>query len=357
MMPGLLRAGLVQTASARLEGKVAFAKDHVTVDGKKVEWKQVLYLIPDDSGKGLPAANRLRLRNGETWLVEITKFADRKLTVRSELFGEKTFDLEGIAAIDFVPQPGSKAGREANTLYRNKGEAIPGTLLAIDAKTVKVDSVLGELNLPRETLLTYFIAEPLRSFDRGFDEVSLIDGTVLKGKLTLGDELSLEHALLGKLPLKTTAVRSIVRRPAGMVDLTELTPASLKTLPLLGTAQNQAARFQTIRGDGADRRQGLFVKGLLIEPKTVVRYKLPETKEKSVWLRARLLLVEGARGDVKLTVKAGSKKWEHELTEMKELSLELPSGVDMEMEIDFGESLRFPSGVILADPHLMLEKP
>jgi hypothetical protein len=42
---------------------------------------------------------------------------------------------------------------------------------------------------------------------------------------------------------------------------------------------------------------------------------------------------------------------------MKELSLELPAGVDMEMEIDFGESLRFPSGVVLADPHLMLEKP
>src|SRR5262249_18706931 len=103
---GLVRAGLVQTATARLEGKVVLAKDHVTVDGKKVEWSDVLYLIPDDTGKALPAGNRLRMRNGEAWLVEVMKLAEKKLVIRSELFGEKAIDLDAVAAIDFMPEPG-----------------------------------------------------------------------------------------------------------------------------------------------------------------------------------------------------------------------------------------------------------
>jgi hypothetical protein len=275
--------------------------------------------------------------------VEVLTLADKKLTVKSELFGEKIVPLDSVAVIDFVPRPG--AGRQANTLYRAKGEPIAGPLLGLDAGKLRIDSVLGELALDRADLLSYVFAAPLPTPSSG-DEVALVEGSLLHGKLTPGETLTLDHAVLGKLSLPPKSVRSVVRRPGGMLDLTEVNPQAVRTLPLLGVAEAQAARFEVVRGDGA------FVKGLRIEPKTTVRYRVPD---RAMTLRTWLVPVDGARGDVRLVARAGDKKWEHALTATSppiELTLDLPARAELELEIDFGDVLRFPCGVVLADPHL-----
>lgn len=349
------QAGVVQTAAGRLEGKVALQADHVTVGEKQVAWKEVLYLLPDDRKTIAGRPQRVRLRNGEVWPVEVGRLAEKKLTVKSELFGEKAIDLGLLAAIEFAPQAGARSRAKPQTLYRAKGSPITGALLGLDGDKLNMDSPLGALNLPREGLVSYVFTENVSAWEREIDEVALIDGTILRGKLQPGaDGLKLEHPLVGSVSLPGAVVRSIVRHTAAILDLTELLPAAVQTLPLtVGTGQS--ARFQTARGDDTAH----FVKGLLIEPKTVVRYRLPAGEAKAAQLRLVLGPVDSAQGDVKLRVRTGKTvKMERDVAagaRPEEVSLELSAGEELEIEIDFGSELRFPCGVILGDPHLLLK--
>src|ERR1700677_2373833 len=97
-----LQAGIVQTLSARLEGKVLLEKDAVNVSGKTVAWADVLYLLPG-SRPAAVRSQRVHLRNGESWAVDILSLSDSKLEVRSDLFGVKKLDLALVAEFQFVP--------------------------------------------------------------------------------------------------------------------------------------------------------------------------------------------------------------------------------------------------------------
>lgn len=349
-------AGMVRTAAGRLEGKVVLQGDHVSVDGKKVAWSDILYVLPDEPGKALPRRQRVRFKNGESWPVELVRLADKKLVVRSDLFGEKAIDVELLAVIEFAAQAGSPASRQTRTLYRTKEAPIPGMLLSLSADKLSMESPLGAINLPRDGLAAYVFADPAPGTEKDLDEVTLIDGSVLRGRLVPEpDRLKLEHPLVGSVTLPAKTVRSIVRHVPTVHDLTELLPQSVQTLPLVAVQGTQAARFQPIRGD----EQGRFVKGLAIEPKTVVRYRLPQTTGKNVRLRMTIVPIDGAAGPSRVKISAGkSVSWEREVpvpAKPEEISLELPAGEDLTIEVDFGARLRFPCGVILGDPHLVLE--
>jgi hypothetical protein len=132
-------------------------------------------------------------------------------------------------------------------------------------------------------------------------------------------------------------------------------PQSVQTLPFLTTCSGQSARFQVVRGDGTTT----CIKGLLIEPKTVVRYRLPAGAAKAARLRLVLSVVDGAQGDIKFRVRAGNTvKLEREVASgarPEAVSLELPAGEELEIEVDFGAELRFPCGIVLGDPHVLLK--
>jgi hypothetical protein len=361
LMVPVAHAGVVQTVTERIEGKISFAAEHVLVDGKKVPWGDILYLLADAGGAGPVRSQQVMLKNGEAWRCDVVRLADKKLTVRGELFGEKLVDIERVAVIDFTRPPGANAPgspRKAQTLYRTGGDPIPGTLLSLDADKLSMDSILGKLNVPRDGLGSYVFSEQATAFEREIDEVALIDGTVLRGRLQPGSEgFKVAHPILGEVALPVRIVRSVVRHTPSVLDLTELAPQSVQTVPLTGAGPDQPARFRTARGDGAASR---FIKGLLVEPKTVVRYSLPPAKGQAVTLRAVLMVPDGAAGDVRLRVRSGKEvRWEKELDaggKAVQIDVELPAAGELELEVDFGTRLRFPCGVILGDPHLVLQQ-
>ena len=41
----------------------------------------------------------------------------------------------------------------------------------------------------------------------------------------------------------------------------------------------------------------------------------------------------------------------------RELALDLPDGDELTIEVDFGERLRFPCGIVLGDPQVLVTKP
>jgi hypothetical protein len=349
-------ADTVWTTAGRLEGKVTFAKDQVAIDGKQVPWTEVVCLTLERGRSPLPPLQVVRLRNGEVWVAELLGLAEKKLEVRSELFGKHAIGLEQVAVLELVPQAVPRVGLKPGTLYRDRSEPVPGTLLKIDREKLSLDSPLGVLNLPLEGLTCYVVENPAaRPPEREADEVTMTEGSILRGRLVpAADGLVLEHPLLGRLTLASDAVRSVARHDRRVAHLAEMSPLAVQTAPLLGP-EVVVARMQMLRGNGTSR----FVQGVQLEPRTVVRYSLP--KRPGQKLRALLQGVEAARGDVRLKLSVGGKaifdqEWKAG-DAPRELTLELPEGDELVVEVDFGTRLRFPCGVVLGDLHLLTEKP
>lgn len=354
------RAGSVKTLAGTMEGKIAFHKDHVAVDDKKAAWGEVLSLLLTTPDHLLSRSQWVHLNNGESWAAELVSLADGKFKLRSDLFGVKQVEADRVSGIDFAWQRGiRKKDRKPETLYRDKGEPIPGKLLAIKADKVVVSSVVGDLELRRDGLLAYDFTDEQPAWKASEDEVTLIDGSIFRGKLSADAEgLQLEHAILGRLALPARIVHSVVRHPEGTLDLTELSPESVESAGVLPSAKKGPAQFRTMRE--LEAKTGRFVKGLSIEPKTVIRYKLPDSKEKTGRLSALLMSSPGAQGEARLQIRQGKKvlvdKALPAAAKPETLTIDVAAGAELEISVDFGERVRFPCGVILGDPIVIWEK-
>jgi hypothetical protein len=363
LLPLPVQAGMVQTATGRWEGMVALGGETVKVGDRQVAWSEVLYLRLDDAGRASTRPQRVLLKNGERWSVELVRLADKQLVVRSELFGEKKFDPNLVAALEFAAPPASHFVSKPRTLYRTRGEPIPGPLLSFDTEKLSIDSPFGVLNLDRDGLISYAFAEPTSGAESQGEEVVLLDGTILRGRFyPASEESKLDHPLLGTVKLPNKIVSAVVRHTPAMLDLTEQTPRALRTWPLTAADRDAAVQFQVLRGDRRERLPRTAVKGLQIEPKTVVRFPVLRAEGKSVRLCSLLVPANGMVGDAVLRVRAGKEV----LLEREakaggaaiEVAVEVPAAVaEIEIEIDFGTRLRFPCGVVLADPHLVFTKP
>jgi hypothetical protein len=353
-------AALVETRTGRVQGILAWEKDHVTVDGKKVDWADVLYLLNDPTDRTTTTGSIVRLKSGEAWTAEILAVSDKKVAVRSPKLGEMKLDLAQVAELDFLPSEARPADLKAETLYRLKGEPVPGTLLALDGERLTMDSPLGEVKLPRKGLTRYVVALPpsLARVEKAIDEVALTDGSIFRGTLRVVDgALELEHGLLGKMKLTPATLRSVVRRSPDAIDLTALTPRSAETAPLLGTTTGPA-RYDRL---DAEQRSALrCLDGLRIEPKTTLSYTLPKSEGKKRKLRLTLACPEGARGDAKLRVRLGDRTVIEQEAKAgaapQSVVVELPAGDELTIEVEFGARLRFPCGVVLADAFLLTER-
>ncbi len=349
-------AGIVQAFSARFEGKVVLHKDHVTVDAKKLAWNEVLYLLPDSDGKPLTRSQRVNLKNGESWAVELVGLADKKLDVRSDLFGQKQIDVRLVAALEFALQPFRQENSKQGVLYRVKGEPISGKLLSLTPDKLRIDSVVGELDLPRTGLIGYRFADEKPARDAGHDDVGLIDGSRFLGKLQPGaDGYLLEHKTLGKLTLPTSIIRSVVRHPVRMFDLAEGRPVTLKATPLLATRNAELVAPSIL--DGAVEPTPRFVRGMLFEPNLTAEYQVPGMGDKKGRMRLMLLPMATAVGDARLRIKIKDKVvLERDIspnTKAEAVSFDVAGGDVLEIAVEFGATLRFPCGVVLGDPHVI----
>lgn len=348
---GVALAGVVHTRAGRLDGRVGFGADRVEVDGKAVGWGDVLIAVREARGTTLSARDVVRLKTGEAWVCDVRALVAKKLTVRFPLFGEQHVDVAQVAAIDFVRGLPAAGDERVSTLYREKGEPVPGKILWLDARHVAIDSPIGVLEIPRRNANRYVVANGTTLPQDG-DEVGLTDGTVLHGALSPGKQgLQLEHALLGTLAIPSNAVRSVLRRADGVAYLAEQAPKAT-VLPLV----RQAPEPGTVAYPDADG--SAWLKGVRVAPRTTLRYRLPDAKGRSFVFRAGLAPIEGSVGDLRLRVLAGGKALlEQELeagADWPPVSAEVPGAGELTLEIDFGTRIRFPCGVVLCDPHVVV---
>lgn len=364
------QADVVQTPGGRIEGKVVFAAEALQVGGKPVPWGEVLFVIRDQEVRSIRSPEAIRLATGEVWYAHVASLSAGKLRARLPLLGERELDVAAVCAVDFLPalsppEPGDRVA----TLYREKGEPVPGALMWIDEQRLAIDSPLGVLTLPREGLARYlFRAEAklpaggtgVQPVARGEDaratEVSLLDGSTLRGECRpVKDGLELDHALLGKVAVPARFVRSVLRRSATVAWLSEMKPAAVNAVPLIVQAvPPEIVEYPTLGGSRAWPGELLAIRGIRIQPKCMVTYRLPALPGQTLAFAATLGPIEGMRGDARVRLAAAGKtllaRDVGPGAKREAIVADLPRDAELAIEVDFGPTLSFPCGILLGDP-------
>ena len=350
-------AGVVQTLNERRTGRVALRDGGVTVEGKAIATEEVLFAVLDRQGGTFRQRNTIHLTNGEVWHGDILGLSDGKLRVRLPLIGTKEVDSSAVRALEFQAKLGPEDGLETNRLYRKEGEPLPGKILWINREQVAVDSPLGAIAMDREGSTRFLLAKAHRSkASDGEAEVVLVDGSVLRGRLTLGrNSITLDHAALGKLGIPAAAVRSFLRHVPRGVHLSELDFLA-KTTPLLGSGP--AGDQVKVLPPGRTGGDGTCVQSLVIRPETELRVRLPDNSGGAWTFRATAAPLATARGDVMLRVLAGGKallvkRLAASTKNPAPISVSLGGSRSMTIEVTFDQRARFPCGVVLGDPHVV----
>ena len=348
----------VQTFDARFTGKMVIEKDSLLLGGRKVDWSEVVHVLVD-SPIVATHPQRVHFKNGETWNVEVLGLSGSTLEIRANLIGDRKLDVAMVSGIEFTLQSDMEAMRKTGVLYRTKGEEVGGKLLAIDLEKVTIDNnVIGELDLPRRGLGSYYFALAKSSTNVGEDEVFLVDGSMFRGRLNLETGApKLEHAVLGPVALPAKLIHAVVRHPDRMLDLVDCLPQSIQVASVLG--EEKLNRIRKISARGGE--SATYIKGLLLEPKTTIVYKIPGKDGAKGKLRTFLTSHVGAKGDIRVTVRSHNKTLLAldlgPTAHVEAVSLDVQAGQELEFTVDFGDRLRFPCGAVLCDPHVVWSQP
>jgi hypothetical protein len=364
------QAGTVETAEGTAAGKIRFLPAAVQVDNKQVAWGEVLSLVAEPASTTLPQPNLLRLRSGESWAGLILNSSAKQLAFRGDWLGRRSVELDLVSVLEFAFPPPSLTGVKRQTLYRERGEPVPGSLLWMDNDSLGLDSPLGSTDIKRQGLVRYvFDNQPAPPPAQDTDEVGLLDGSILRGRAQPDrDGLRVEHPVLGRLDFPTAAVRFVLRHSAARIDLAALPPTSVET----GEGTLAKGRYSSLSvsplafvsvADSDSTGQmppSGCIKRMRVEPQLKVRYALPKRDGKKLFFRATVGPVPNAHGNTRIGMFVGSQPvWEKELSFAEgigPLDLALPDGDELVIDVSFGTLLRFPCGVCLQDPHLVLVK-
>lgn len=351
------RADVVQTPRERLEGKAAFAGETLQAGGKPVAWGDVLFVMRDQETRSIRSPEAVWLTSGEVWHAHVAGLSSGKLKARFLLLGERELDAAALRALDFLPdlsppEPGDKPA----TLYREKGEPVPGQLLWVDEGRLAIDSPLGVVTLAREGLARYLFRSGPTPPAAKDDEVGLVDGSTLRGQARPAkDGLELEHAVLGKVAIPGRLVRSVLRHPASVACLGELAPAKVDAVPLVAKAvPPEMLAYPAVGGSRVWPGDLVAIHGIRIQPKCSVTYRLPKLPGQKLVFLATLGPIERMRGDAKVRLAAAGKTLlERDIgpaAKREAISVEVPRDAELAIEVDFGPAIRFPCGVMLGDP-------
>ncbi|MCE9545962.1 MAG: hypothetical protein K8T25_10645 [Planctomycetia bacterium] len=358
-------AGVVLSTSGRQQGEVSVAPGALRVGTATIPWADVLLAVNQSPSAAAPAPNMLRLKNGEAWAGTVTLVGGR-LTFDSPLLGQRTVDLAKVRAIDFAPGLPWTGTEKGGVLYRNVARDVPGTLVWMRDDRVGINTVVGAVALKRSELKRYVFAGPANATNDADDELTLSDGSVLRGRIEAGEKgLTLKHATLGERLIPPQAWWTI-RRGADAsrsISLTELKPQSVKTYPLIRRPASPPRAERATLGGPAD-----FATRLRIWPRTVVVYRLPGPPTQKYLLTAVLRLDEVSRGEARVRVQSGdsvngksanSKTLLDKILTPEQpplpLSIEAAGGSELTIEVDFGDAVRFPCNVVM-DDGLLLRK-
>ena len=352
------RGGAVCATNGRVVGDVNLRPGCVTVGDKKVPWADVVTVLMNEKVRPLPGPNVLRMTNGERWAGRALGLAAGKITVKVDPLGKHLIDVKHISAVEF--EAGLPAGGKlrARYLYREGQQPMPAAMLWFDERRIAVDGPFGAITLSRDGTQRYVFSLPAGRKDADDDEVTLVNGTLLRGRLSGADVgVKLRHALLGEVSIPTAAIRSVIRAGASAELLTDLVPQSAKTVDPVG-GERAAAGVEVLTAESAAAEGLGFVRALRIEPKTVLKYALGPPLADHAVLRTRLALARGYRGDVTVRIAAGGRTLlEQELAagaEPAPIELVLPPSGTLTIEVDFGKRLGMPCSALLADPILTI---
>lgn len=347
-------AGVVVAAQGRLAGEVSLGdQGRVQVDRQSIDLRDVLVAVLDGTASAPASPGALTLVNGEVWPVEVLSLNADKVRVRSPLLGTREIQTARVAAIVLTPSAALRGKTDA--LYRLTGDPVPGKLLWISDTQVAIDSPLGAIALPRETVTQYLYDRPASSpLAVDEQEIRLDDGSVFRGKLvSAGETLELDHALLGKLSLPRAAVRGGRRRGAGVVLLADEKPTQAQTAPLI-----TAGSAGEVRLTAGSVRSGTMAQQVRIEADTVVTYAMDA--QTAYTLRLAVSPLENARGDAVIRIQADERvlldRGVLARSPAAALDLEVPPARQLRIEVELGSGVRMPAGVILGDPCLIPKK-
>jgi len=349
------RADTIQTAGVRLEGETTVRERAILIGGSAVPLNGIIAVIRDTGANTFGALQAIRLRNGEIWRARILGLESNRLTVISDLFGRCTIGTESVAALDFSSSPDPGVLHRTGALYRTHGEPIPGTLLWIGEDMLAVDCPLGALTVPRVGTLYYLFEHDASPSAAGpDDEIGLIDGSIIHGRLSLGaNGLEMTHAALGALSVPWAAVRYVRRSPPGLMRLGVPPAGDIAIRDPAG--RPTAARLIDYRYDG-ERRPPMpsCLTAVRMQAGTVAQYRLPARKGQDSMFHAVAAPVTGCRGDVRIGLRvSGEIVYERLLAPTNApvaVSIPLPPGDTLTIDVDFGGRILHPCGVDWRDP-------
>ena len=340
-------ADSVATIHERLGGTLSLKDGQLSIGAKPVPWDSASYIICSDAPATLTSSRVVRLKNGEVWPAEISGLAAKKLTIDAPAFGTRRVDIALVAGIDFVQNLEWDAGARSATLYRDKAQPIPGDILWIDREKLALNTALGALTLQRDSLTRYVFSTQLQETTEGLDEIALRDGSIFKGKASLGGtNFELTHNTLGKLSFPLSALRYILRNSTSAANIRGFSAEQVQFTPLINTRMPPEGVH--------DLKGGIW--GIRIWPRTVAKYPLPVNQEKIVF-RAGLSCTPAAAGHARVRISAGGKTlFEKSVSENSEwINVVLPKAKELEIEVDFADGPNFPADVVLREPQLVCE--
>ncbi|MFB3891168.1 MAG: hypothetical protein ACE15C_04000 [Phycisphaerae bacterium] len=384
------RGDFVQAAGERSTGDIAFAGGKITIAQKTIEWKDVVLLAVQSKKSVFAPTQFVQFAGGDVLACQILSQASNKVAVHSFLVGRLELDALSLSQLQFLPKVAVSAV-DKGVLYREEGEPIPGQLAWLDGRQLAIDSPLGMLTLKRDGVARYVYdpaalraatrpatqtatgnsaqstqssqsvtgpietpsassAPPALSFAGTF-EVVLLDGSRLTGQLApLPDKLVLRHAVLKDVAIPLTAVRAAMRRDAAVTQLADLKP-QIDAKPLLVKAV-QPETVEFLEGSGKQTGMLAALRGMKIWPEATVSYRLPKGASRK--FIATLQSIEGSAGDVHVRVRSGqSTLFDQDVPaggDVVPLNLALTDSDDLFIDVTFAAKVKFPCGVLLADP-------
>ena len=340
---------VVRTLSGIMKGQLVLRGDQLTVGGKAVPLQALLSLSNVGAGSGSTASWGIRLRNGELWPGQVKGYADDAVELESS-FGVRKVKLSDISSLIFggnVPV----VDEAPDTLYRLRGDPIPGKLVWIKHKDIAVRCLLGILPVPREQLARFVVQPVNATVGSGLVEFGLVDGSILYSKTLKikNGRFQMQHPVLGELKLGLNSIVYLRRRTSDTVWLAE--PTRTKAVGLVGAGVKPVLR------DAGQAGGQVFQQALRLAALSSATYDLPAAFRQGTMLRGTLMPLSNSRAKLQVSLQAAGKTvWQTKLepgSDPVEVNLRLPPCKDFSIVVAYDGKVAVPGGVEWLDAHIL----
>jgi len=320
--------------------------------GNRAKFDNTLLLATENvktitSGTATHLADALILKNGEHWFGQIEGLEDNKVTLNSPHLGKHSVELGKISRLHFNYWKNGIREGDPGTMYRENGEPLQGTLVWIRANDIAINCSLGVVPIPRAGVLSHILAKEGSSQPANGDELSLTDGSKVIGKTRIeGNQLIVEHGILGELKFGVEKIISLRRRLANVTWISDLTADSLESSgPLLPPPPPQ----QIID-------EHTSTHSLRIAPNSEVTYRVPQLGTGKLSFRASACPATANRGVASISASSGDVKVTGIIKPNdKPLAVEvaLQPGAILKLSVNFKDPVDFPCNVDWRNAHLV----